>query len=296
MSTARVVVEAAGAAGGTVAAGEHGPSVALVDMTTGAEIAEPSEVGQGGVLLAVADGAGGAVGAVASATALNLLRQRLAAADEEPLPGRLARAVDATSFAIWHVSGVSGRTGMATSLVAVVLDGGDAWVAWVGDSRAYVSRGGALARITDDHAAAPGDGASRGEVLQSVGGAASVRVAVRRLALRRGDEIALCSGALSDALPAEELRDLLARAASSREACELIVDAAARRRSTGAVTALVARCDGEGLPEPAPGERPEDTLVSVQEFAPPAPGDPIASDAPTPRVGLPPLPEGATES
>lgn len=259
----------------------------VVDLATGTTPTEPSCVGARGVLLAVAADAGGSAGAVAGATALNLLRQRLIASNQEPLPARLVRALDGTNFAIWHAARTSGRDGMATSLVTVAVDGLDAWVGWVGDARAYLVRGDEALSLTDDHRASGDGDAGQGELLQAIGLRPRVAVAVRRLGLRRGDTLLLCGAGLARATSTETMRHALEAEASSERAARRLVDLAAERDSSTTMTGLVARCSGP-FPASGPGERAADTLVSVSEFDPAeVASDEVSSDAPTPRYGLP---------
>lgn len=111
------------------------------------------ELPDGSVLVAVADGVGGTGGGrTASAEAIQAVLAELSAnPGAEP-----AAALDAAfSFANQQVRERAAQhpelEGMATTLVAAIVRAGSAWVANVGDSRAYLFQQGGLRQITQDH-------------------------------------------------------------------------------------------------------------------------------------------------
>ena len=101
-------------------------------------------------LLAVSDGLGGAqAGEVASAIVLRSLRLSLSqqGSDRE---SALYAAVECANRDVWTASASPGRKGMGATLTAMFIHGDEAHVAEVGDSRAYLRRGGQLQQITRD--------------------------------------------------------------------------------------------------------------------------------------------------
>ncbi|HVF53594.1 MAG TPA: Stp1/IreP family PP2C-type Ser/Thr phosphatase [Actinomycetota bacterium] len=101
-------------------------------------------------LFAVADGMGGHLaGEVASAAAVNVLLDKGGKATTlEDLEALLKEA----NHEIWEMaSNDQALKGMGTTCTTVLLDGGTALIAHVGDSRAYLFRGGRLRQITEDH-------------------------------------------------------------------------------------------------------------------------------------------------
>ena len=114
----------------------------------------------------VADGLGGHErGEDASAMAVDLLLKEYGAQDtggdiasEDSLESSLARTLCDISQAIYE-AGLSGesmhrdpqRAGMATTATVALLSGGRVHLGHVGDSRAYLLRGGQLTQLTEDH-------------------------------------------------------------------------------------------------------------------------------------------------
>ena len=101
-------------------------------------------------LYAVADGMGGhAAGEVASEIAIQTLMQNAPSIANRDV---LVQAIQTANLAIIDAAnrGV-GKPGMGTTLTAAVIDGDRALIGHVGDSRAYLLRGGLLKQITEDH-------------------------------------------------------------------------------------------------------------------------------------------------
>ena len=103
-------------------------------------------------LLAIADGMGGhASGEVASKMAIEILKESLEK-EGQPLPGRLSSGVKLANRTIYEAAqSQSQLNGMGTTLTALQLNGNRLSIAHIGDSRAYLIRGGVIEQITDDH-------------------------------------------------------------------------------------------------------------------------------------------------
>jgi protein phosphatase len=107
---------------------------------------------QRGVLLVVADGMGGArAGEVASAMAVDRVLQLYGRGVGEPLDD-LRRAFEAANRAV-HAASLAQPDlhGMGTTLTALVVRGDEAFVAHVGDTRAYLVRDRTIVQLTADH-------------------------------------------------------------------------------------------------------------------------------------------------
>jgi serine/threonine protein phosphatase PrpC len=106
-------------------------------------------------VFALADGMGGYnAGEIASEIAVRTVVELVGALHEAGLPtdAALSRAVAAAHAGIVDFAHARPEClGMGTTVVAAVIDGARLTVAHVGDSRAYLMRGGVLRRITADH-------------------------------------------------------------------------------------------------------------------------------------------------
>jgi serine/threonine protein phosphatase PrpC len=205
------------------------------------------------VLLAVSDGMGGAeAGEVASAIVLQSLRQSLVEqrSDRE---SALRTAVERSNREVLAAAASPGRKGMGATLTAVFLHGDEAHVAEVGDSRAYLSRGGQLQQITHDQSyvqmlldagALKPDEANRSPlkhiILTSMGHGPDVRVEIGRLKLRTGDKLLLCSDGLSNEVSAVEMQQALLASRPPLETCRNLIALANQRGGHDNVTVIVA--------------------------------------------------------
>jgi protein phosphatase len=216
-------------------------------------------VGRDGLLLVVCDGLGGAHGGeVASRIAVDVVVDELA---RRPLPAdrtlRLAlrRAVERASQALDEAA--KARPELATfgtTLTAALMAWPELWIAHVGDSRAYLSRGGRLERLTRDHTMAE---RLREEGLigrrQKVPSWESVlwnalgpsgeeaQLEERHERLEPGDRLLLCSDGLTRHLQDDELAKRLAQRTGSQELSDELVAAANRAGGEDNITAVVAR-------------------------------------------------------
>ena len=104
-------------------------------------------------LLVVADGMGGAAaGDLASAVAIDTIRQIEDASDGQEMLNRLAEAIHRANDRIADlVSADSSLDGMGTTVTGALFDGTEMGLAHIGDSRAYRLRDGSLSRLTHDH-------------------------------------------------------------------------------------------------------------------------------------------------
>ncbi len=104
-------------------------------------------------LFVVCDGVGGNTGGeIASQTAIETVRDAFIAPDERPPLVRLERAIHYANRDIFEMARHDlDLAGMATTLVALHLDGETACVAHAGDSRLYYFADGTLTQVTVDH-------------------------------------------------------------------------------------------------------------------------------------------------
>jgi len=116
------------------------------------EPADAFALARKGRLFVVCDGMGGhAGGRVASRIAAAAVVGRYRDAEAAP-PEALRAALEAANREIYlQASREPDVAGMGSTAVALALRGGEAHVAWVGDSRAYLVRGGRIQALTTDH-------------------------------------------------------------------------------------------------------------------------------------------------
>ncbi|MGE3768710.1 MAG: protein phosphatase 2C domain-containing protein [Kofleriaceae bacterium] len=240
---------------------------------------ERIDVGGRRMLLAVSDGMGGAAaGEVASSLALSTLARSLQEHGDRPIERQLEAAVLAANARVLEAAKRDGREGMGATLTAVVVANNTAWIAEVGDSRAYLLRGGRLRQLTRDQSyvqmlvdigamdeSTARQSSQRNVILQAVGTQPSLEVALGRLELRRGDRLLLCSDGLSNELADDELATLLSSQAPS-VACEAAIARANDHGGRDNVTVIVAVVDGDGVPLSPPNETITGTHRVIQDY------------------------------
>jgi serine/threonine protein phosphatase PrpC len=242
----------------------------------------PVEIGVGahGVLLAVSDGMGGAqAGEVASALALKALRRGLMKADRGAAEAALTASVKQANKIVWDTAIRTERHGMGATLTAVLIEGNCAYAAEVGDSRAYVFRGGALVQLTHDQSPAqqmidagtlaPDQVATfpyKNVILQAIGTKPDVVVAITRLALRRGDRLLLCSDGLSGKISDPELQSLLASTSDLAGTCRQLIEIANSRGGDDNITVVLADMRGDGLAAYTATDTP--TVETLHAYSP----------------------------
>ena len=220
-------------------------------------------------LYAVADGMGGHRGGeVASQLALETLE-----AGFEGGRGSLVDLVEDANRAVFARSGEDRAVqGMGTTLTAAVVrpDGLD--LVHVGDSRAYLLRGGALRLLTEDHTLVnrmlrTGEiSAEEAEVhphrnvlLRSLGTEPDVRVDEQRVALLDGDRVVMCSDGLTNMIAEEQILAIASATPDPQETADRLITAANRAGGIDNITVIVLdvrREEGDPPPVEAPPPTP----------------------------------------
>jgi serine/threonine protein phosphatase PrpC len=251
-----------------------------------------------GILLALSDGMGGhQAGEVASALVLESLRDALRSDDGVPTERRIELAVQRANANVVEAAKSADKKGMGATLTALLIEGANAYLAQVGDSRAYLLRDGRIRQLSRDQSLVQllVDGGvmtpeeakhapQKNVILQAMGLAADVRTAVARLHLRRGDTVLICCDGLSNALTDEELGSLLV-SSTPGDACARAIALANERGGEDNLTVIVARFDGGALSPPE--GRITQTFEELAAFV----GAPKAAAAP-PKAAAAPKPAG----
>jgi protein phosphatase len=153
----------------------------------------------------------------------------------------------------------SSRAGMGTTLTAALLDGDEVSLGHVGDSRAYVLRGGELKRLTKDHSLVEElrrqgrlteeeaeEHPQRSIITRALGPEPDVNVDTMTVPAKAGDVFLLCSDGLTTMVGDEQIASILSEAKTLRGAVGKLVDAANEQGGRDNITAVAFRVAEEG--------------------------------------------------
>ena len=223
-------------------------------------------------LFAVADGMGGALaGEVASRISVQTLGELVAEGTDEE---RLAATIRLANRRVAeHATSDPRASGMGSTVTAALIGPTAVTFGHVGDSRAYLWRGGVLTRLSDDHslvaewvkagALQPEEAAhhpQRSVITRALGADWQVEVDTWTTPARSGDVILLCtdglSGFVDDAAIAERLREH----AGLDAAVNALIAAANATGGEDNITAVAFRLEPEegAEPEPAVADEADD--------------------------------------
>ena len=284
----------------------------LANVETGLRTSSPEEnlqftLGPKGVLFLVCDGMGGAAaGEVASTMAVDSISGDMeagGATSRERFARCLRRAIECANERINVQSRINqNERGMGTTCTAVGLVDRTLLVGQIGDSRCYILRKGVLTQVTKDQSLAwqlIEAGAMTVEeaksfehaniILQALGVQEKVDVVLSDVPLCRGDVVLVSSDGLHGPVTDEEMRDILLAEADPKKACEVLIAKALDREGPDNISVVVARFEGDGLPEPEstpvlgfvpfdPGVDPDDPDPPKRALHPPA--DKITEEVP----------------
>lgn len=227
------------------------------------------DIGPRGTLLVVADGMGGAAaGELASEMATDTIYAHLVKtwnAEEQATPQRFAyrlkEAVEVANSSIHaHAKAHPEVRGMGTTTTAAGVLNDHLYLTQVGDSRAYLIRGGEAHQLTKDQSlmqrlveagelteeeAAHSE--RRNIILQALGPDPKVKVDLTHQEVRRGDVLVLCSDGLSGQVKKEEIAKIVSATKDLSAVCDQLIALANERGGPDNITVVVARFDGDGL-------------------------------------------------
>ncbi|MDO8287369.1 MAG: protein kinase [Rhodoferax sp.] len=208
----------------------------------GALLPEPGMEGMG-VIAAVADGVsrGGMGKEAAQTTLVSLLRDYFGTPETWDATVALDRIISSQNA--W-LCGINRRRQPAmgmTTLTALVLRGQSYALAHVGDSRAYLLRGGESRQMTHDHVVNHPD--FQHQLVRAVGLEDRIVVDYVQGDLQVGDVFILLTDGVYGSLPDARLQ-ALAQSDNAQAASEALLDAALKAGSRDNVTALVVRVLG----------------------------------------------------
>lgn len=206
-------------------------------------------------LFIVSDGMGGAAhGELAAQIVVDALPTHVEK-QQRPImdPGEVLRAALASLSDEMHTRSRSARlSGTSATAVVALIIGKRCAIGHLGDSRAYLARGGQVTCLTTDHTVAQtlidageisiaelATHPSRNTLTRFVGMPPPARPQVTLLDLRALDRILLCSDGVSGALDGETLEAVVGRDEAADVLCNLLIDAANRCGGRDNSTALV---------------------------------------------------------
>ena len=261
---------------------------------------------------AVADGVGGAqAGDVASQMAMEILGE----AFMNQAPGLDAEdvmraAIDRANSAIYQMANdLPQLASMATTIVALHIDGNIATIGNVGDSRLYrLDHNGTLRRETDDHSVVEDEvragrmtpeqaqnHPSKNVISRALGAESDVDIDLKTIMIEPGTTMLLCSDGITRHINDNELGRFLAADADPGEICARLKDLCYERGAEDNLTAVIVRVASERTEEysvAAAGvgvEVEEPTIATVRSpFDQPVSTDPEpdrdTSDLPTEKT------------
>ena len=261
-------------------------------------------------LFVVADGMGGhAAGEVASRITVESIEEFIAGTEDDhentwpfgfnnrySMEGnRLTTAVEKANERVMRaVQNRPELKGMGTTVVAALFEKSRVTLVHVGDSRAYLMRGGELRRLTDDHSwvqeqvnagiLTPDEAMThplKNVVTRALGGSAHVAPDLVEVPLQVGDRFLLCSDGLTGMVSDEGIVEFLSGGGPPERAVRGLVEAANERGGADNITAIVVEVrDAGGGALRAGADAPTQTtavapLVPAVEEGPPASGSSV---------------------
>jgi serine/threonine protein phosphatase PrpC len=209
-------------------------------------------------VFAVADGVGGAqAGDVASQMAMEILEEafvnRKKGTDPEAV---MQAAIERANSAIFQMAhDLPQLSSMATTVVALHLNGNIATIGHVGDSRLYrVDRDGNLFRETDDHSMVAEEmragrmteeqaenHPSRNIISRALGAENSVLVDTKTVMIDGGTAFLLCSDGVTRHVSDQEIKGVLTFGGSPSDICQYLKDLCYHRGAEDNLTAVVVK-------------------------------------------------------
>ena len=237
-----------------------------------------------GRLFILADGMGGhAAGDVAAELGIQAVQQAYYTAEWTGAAAQLRSAFrDANQRILDAARGLAGNRGMGAAIVAVAVIDKQAFVAHLGDCRAYLVRGGAALPLTDDHSwvresVAAGRMSAetarshpyRNMLTRALGADLLAEPDVNSRLLTARDALVLCSDGLWGLVESDDIARLVYRAEDSAAAVQALVDLALQRGGHDNVSVIVVRVTGPTIdaeteqivlpPRSAPGKGRSET-------------------------------------
>lgn len=202
-------------------------------------------------------------GEVASALAVGIIAENAVKkfrrdADTDTLKGILLSAISSANTAIFDkASSAAEFSGMGTTVVAAFITGNSAIIAHAGDSRAYLSDGDGIIRLTKDHSLvsemvergliSPEEAENHPDknlITRALGVQSFIDVDFTESELPDGKTLLLCSDGLVNFVPDEEIQKII-QTAPCRDVSRLLVEKANENGGGDNITVITIRTDEE---------------------------------------------------
>jgi serine/threonine protein phosphatase PrpC len=238
----------------------------IADLTSGNLGLGPDmkthKIGARGSLMIVSDGMGGGpAGEIASEMAVKTVRESLMEVSTDlDVCEQLKTATEKANTEIWNYAGQNPQCkGMGATLTAVWIQQATAYIAQIGDSRAYLVRSDSIKQLTKDQslvqamidsgAIAADQAASfpQNIITQALGIGEALDVAISSIELVQDDTLIVCSDGLSQKVKAEEMANLVRQTSDLTMLCRSLVALANQRGGEDNITVIAATFAGELL-------------------------------------------------
>lgn len=205
----------------------------------------------------LADGMGGHnAGEVASQATVSFVSEKMTALLEDggagQLPARLIEAIEGANEKVYRMSTESSvHSGMGTTTVAAFIDEGIAYIANVGDSRAYMADECGIRQLTCDHSVVDELVKSgtitaeearmhpqRNIITRAVGTEESVKVDAFEYECEEGETLILCSDGLSTMLEDKEIYDIVKEENNAENTVCRLIETAKERGGLDNITVI----------------------------------------------------------
>lgn len=211
------------------------------------------------VLLAiVCDGMGGqSAGHIASGMVCNIISEKLLKenfdqADEEQINEYIVNAISEANIEVYTKSNVEpGFKGMGTTVVLAIVVNDKAYIANIGDSRAYVLQNSKLHQVTKDHSLVQElleqGKISEDEVLthpnknmitRAVGVNLMVDIDLLSLKLEKQSKILLCTDGLTNMVTDKEIEETI-KEYNLKSSCQVLIDLANKAGGIDNITVAI---------------------------------------------------------
>lgn len=214
-------------------------------------------------IMIVADGVGGAAsGALASSIATETILgelhrwwRKVPKRTPESIEGALKRGIDAANREIFQTATTAPEHhGMGTTATLTLVIEGEAFIAQVGDSRAYLIRKGAARQLTKDQsfvqrlidagrmtAKEAAQSEHRNIILQALGPEEKVVTDFYRVKLENDDAMVLCSDGLSNQVSNDDIARIARGSSKPQDVCNALIEEALHTGAPDNVTVITAR-------------------------------------------------------